>query len=174
MRFVAGPRQCGKTTLARAVLRRHDSERLLFNWDVPDVRRRYRADSLFYEAELHDIRTPWACFDEIHKHRQWKNVLKGIYDRDGERVRLLVTGSARLDAFRRAGDALAGRYFLFHLSPVALGELLGDDAPPTPPDDPASGSSSGYTDVAPRLEPHRAPRRRSIDYCVLGRSRNRC
>ena len=122
--------------LARAILRRHDSERLLFNWDIPDVRRRYRADSLFYEAELHDIRTPWACFDEIHKHRQWKNVLKGIYDRDGERVRLLVTGSARLDAFRRAGDALAGRYLQFRLSPVALGELLGDDAPPVPPDDP--------------------------------------
>ena len=134
MRFVAGPRQCGKTTLARALLTRHHSDELLFNWDIPAVRRRYRDDSLFYRSLIVDSRAPWVCFDEIHKDHHWKNILKGIYDADGERIQILVTGSARLNLFRRAGDSLAGRFFLFHLSPVLLGELLGRPRPPAPED----------------------------------------
>jgi predicted AAA+ superfamily ATPase len=132
MRFVAGPRQCGKTTLARTILARHRSEDLLFNWDVPETRRRYRQDTLFYRAAASRIDEPWLCFDEIHKQRQWKNVLKGIYDEDGERMRILVTGSARLELFRRAGDSLAGRFFLFQLSPILLGELVGRPTPRVP------------------------------------------
>jgi len=136
MRFVAGPRQCGKTTLARSILERHRSTELLFNWDVPSVRRRYRDDTLFYRHPMKGRLRPWTCFDEIHKDRQWKNILKGIYDADGERLRILVTGSARLNLFRRAGDSLAGRFFLFHLSPVLLGELLSRPRPSAPPEDP--------------------------------------
>lgn len=137
MRFVAGPRQCGKTTIARRILERHDSGESLFNWDIPSVRRRYREDSLFYRQSMRGKRAPWACFDEIHKDRQWKNVLKGVYDADGDRLKILVTGSARLDLFRRAGDSLAGRFFLFHLSPALLGELLARSAAATPAEDPA-------------------------------------
>lgn len=136
MRFVAGPRQCGKTTLARAILERHGSAELLFNWDIPSVRRLYREDTLFYRQSMKGKRLPWACFDEVHKDRRWKDILKGIYDADGERLRMLVTGSARLDLFRRAGDSLAGRYFLFHLSPVSLGELLARPRPVAPMADP--------------------------------------
>jgi len=134
MRFVAGPRQCGKTTLAREILARHRSEDLLFNWDVPETRRRYRQHSLFYREAAKGRRKPWLGFDEIHKQRQWKNILKGIYDEDGERMRIMVTGSARLELFRRAGDSLAGRFFLFRLSPILLGELLGQAPPPVPSD----------------------------------------
>jgi predicted AAA+ superfamily ATPase len=85
---------------------------------------------------MRGVRKPWICFDEIHKQRKWKNILKGIYDEDGGRVRVLVTGSARLELFRRAGDSLAGRFFLFRLSPVLLGELLGRPVPSVPPADP--------------------------------------
>jgi predicted AAA+ superfamily ATPase len=136
MRFIAGPRRSGKTTLARAVLQKHRSAGLLFNWDLPSVRRRYREDSLFYRTEMKGLRKAWACFDEIHKQRQRKNILKGVYDADGHKLKLLVTGSARLDLFRRSGDSLAGRFFLFHLSPILQGELLRRPAPPVPPDDP--------------------------------------
>ncbi len=136
MRFVAGPRQSGKTILARSILQKHRSEGLLFNWDVPSVRRRYREDSLFYRTEMKGLRKAWACFDEIHKQRRWKNILKGVYDADGHKLRILVTGSARLDLFRRSGDSLAGRFFLFHLSPMLQGELLGHRAPAVPPADP--------------------------------------
>ena len=136
MRFVAGPRQCGKTTLAGAILERHRSSKLLFNWDMPSVRRRYREDSLFYRSPMKGVRAPWACFDEIHKDRHWKNILKGIYDADGERLKILVTGSARLNLFRQEGDSLAGRFFMFHLSPVLLGELLARPLPSAPEEEP--------------------------------------
>jgi predicted AAA+ superfamily ATPase len=136
MRFVAGPRQCGKTTLARTILERRRSGELLFNWDVPSVRRRYREDTLFYRSPMKGLRAPWACFDEIHKDPRWKDILKGIYDADGERLTMLVTGSARLNLFWRAGDSLAGRFFLFHLSPVMVGELLARPRPTAPAEDP--------------------------------------
>jgi hypothetical protein len=61
--------------------------------------------------------------DEIHKHRGWKNYLKGVYDRFHAEFVFLVTGSGRLDAYRRGGDSLAGRYRLFHLWPFTLAEL---------------------------------------------------
>jgi len=134
MRFVAGPRQSGKTTLARTILGGRASSDRLFNWDAPETRRRYRQDTLFYREAVKGLRKPWVCFDEIHKQRQWKNILKGIYDVDGERMRILVTGSARLELFRRAGDSLAGRFFLFQLSPLLLGELLGRRTPHPPKD----------------------------------------
>ncbi len=134
MRFVGGPRQSGKTTLARTILARHRSEHLLFNWDVPETRKRYREDSLFYRAATKGRRNLWICFDEIHKQRQWKNILKGVYDEDAKRLHILVTGSARLELFRRAGDSSAGRYFLFRLSTILLGELLGRPAATAPTD----------------------------------------
>jgi len=135
MRFVGGPRQCGKTTLAKAILKKKASEKLYYNWDVPEVRRRYHQDSLFYRRDLSRRKAAWVCFDEIHKSRNWKNILKGVYDLDGERLTVMVTGSARLVPSRRGGDSLAGRYFLFHLSPLLASELTGKRPPVKVPKD---------------------------------------
>lgn len=121
MRFVAGPRQSGKTTMARAILSRHDSENLLFNWDVPATRQRYRHDTLFYRGPAKGKKNPWLCFDEIHKERRWKNILKGIYDEDGRRMSILVTGSARLELFRRAGDSPGGPFLPVSARPSSVG-----------------------------------------------------
>jgi predicted AAA+ superfamily ATPase len=77
MRFVAGPRQCGKTTLARSILGSHDSAQLLFNGDIPAVRRRYREDSLFYRGLVGERRGPWVCFDEIHKQHRLEQRSQG-------------------------------------------------------------------------------------------------
>lgn len=125
MRFVGGPRQCGKTTLAKMLLQAKSSEKLYYNWDAPAVRERYRNDSLFYRRDIPSRATAWACFDEIHKTPKWKNILKGIYDEDSRKLTLIVTGSARLVPSRRGGDSLAGRYLLFHLPPILAGELSG-------------------------------------------------
>lgn len=125
MRFIAGPRQAGKTTLAKAFLKKMGSPELYYNWDQREIRQRYRENPHFFVADV-KIETKeknWICFDEIHKMPKWKNILKDFFDSYENRFQFIVTGSARLDFFRKSGDSLAGRYFLFHLFPLTLMEL---------------------------------------------------
>lgn len=127
MRFIAGPRQCGKTTLAKAILKRKRSDSFYYNWDKQGIREKYRKDHDFFLIDIakHRLKLPWICFDEIHKTHKWKNILKDFFDTYESSLRALITGSARLDLFRRSGDSLAGRYMLFHLFPFRLAELNG-------------------------------------------------
>ena len=116
MVFVSGPRQVGKTTLARRFL--PDPAGYL-NWDVPEHR-----DAIL-RGRL--PATDMLVFDELHKFRDWRALLKGLYDRqDGTRI--LVTGSGRLDYYRHGGDSLQGRYHHLRLHPLSVAELGIDDA----------------------------------------------
>ncbi len=112
MVFVGGPRQVGKTTFALGFLGKNAAEThsAYLNWDHPSVRPAVR------RAEL-PPGEPLLLFDEIHKYARWRNLLKGIYDTEKSRRRILVTGSARLDYYRKGGDSLAGRYRYFRLHP---------------------------------------------------------
>lgn len=126
MRFISGPRQCGKTTFSKIQLIENNCAELYYNWDFPDMRKRYLKEPSFLTAELLNKGTtekrPWVCFDEIHKITKWKDILKGIFDSHDDQIQIIVTGSARLDLMRKSGDSLAGRYFLFHLNPLTLAE----------------------------------------------------
>jgi predicted AAA+ superfamily ATPase len=73
-----------------------------------------------------------CCFDELHKNRRWKALLKGLFDTWGERGRFVVTGSSRLDVYRRTGDSLMGRYLLYRMHPLSVGELVRQDVPDRP------------------------------------------
>lgn len=127
MVFLAGPRQVGKTLLAKNWLGKKKSSTLYFNWDDPSTRRAYLADSRFFESPARSlgISDPWVVFDEIHKRSRWRDILKGAYDLFGREFRFLITGSARLDLFRRSGDSLVGRYNLFHMMPLSIQEITG-------------------------------------------------
>jgi len=111
MVFVGGPRQVGKTTLARQLL---SDERGYLSYDVPEHREQ------ILRRELPDV--PLLVFDEIHKYRRWRNYLKGLYDGPGAQ-RILVTGSARLEHYRFGGDSLQGRYHYLRLHPLSVAEL---------------------------------------------------
>ncbi len=126
MRFITGPRQAGKTTIAKQRLAKTGSG-LYYNWDNKEVRVRYRTGGdLVAEDILKSGRGEvWACFDEIHKMPRWKNILKDYFDTHENKIRFIVTGSARLDMFRSSGDSLSGRYFLFNLNPLMLSEVSG-------------------------------------------------
>ena len=121
MVFVGGPRQVGKTTMALALLGDRTDERhpAYFNWDDPRVPPRLR------KMEL-PPGEPLLVFDEIHKYARWRNLIKGIYDTEKSRRQILVTGSARLDHYRKGGDSLANRYRYFRLHPISLRELRRD------------------------------------------------
>lgn len=124
MIFVAGPRQSGKTTLAQIISDAYVNH-LYFNWDIPQDRTRLVENPFFFEEiERKNGSKPLIVFDEIHKYRDWKNYLKGVYDRFHKEFQFLVSGSGRLDLYQKGGDSLAGRYYLFHLWPFTLGELF--------------------------------------------------
>lgn len=123
MVFLVGPRQAGKTTLARMITGDF-SNAVYFNWDlVTHKRLLLEKPAFFEEVDRKDETVPLVVFDEIHKYRRWKNYLKGVYDQFSERYRFLVLGSGRLDVFQKGGDSLAGRYFQFALWPFTLAEL---------------------------------------------------
>lgn len=131
MRFITGPRQSGKTTLSQLKLKTERISELYYLWDLRSVRNRYKQNELFFTQDKPPSRRKnWVCFDEIHKMPKWKNILKGIYDSTHEHYHFIITGSAKLDISRRAGDSLAGRYFTFHLLPLALSELSGSNLLP--------------------------------------------
>ena len=118
--LLSGPRQCGKTTLAKMI----HSDHQYLNHDLAEHR-------LLLREKSWDRQRTLVIFDELHKMQDWKAWLKGIYDVEGLPPALLVTGSARLAALRRTGDSLAGRYFHFRLHPVDVKEAvaLADLAP---------------------------------------------
>lgn len=127
MRFISGPRQSGKTTMAKKKLDQAGNPDLYFNWDQKKVRDLYRNEGDFI-AGAPGKKWKWACFDEMHKMPKWKNILKGFFDENEDDTVFIVTGSARLDVFRKSGDSLAGRYFSFKINPLMIAELDGAPA----------------------------------------------
>ncbi|MBN1960487.1 MAG: ATP-binding protein [Deltaproteobacteria bacterium] len=118
MIFIGGPRQVGKTTLALGLLGPTANERhpAYLNWDDPRVAPSLRKGELPANESL-------LIFDEIHKYAHWRNLLKGLYDTEKSFRRFIVTGSARLDYYRKGGDSLANRYRYFRLHPLSLREI---------------------------------------------------
>lgn len=111
--LLTGPRQCGKTTLSKQLYTEFD----YFNYDSSE-------DRIALAQKSWDRHKQLLIFDELHKMKGWKRWLKGIFDTEGIPPEILVTGSARLDIHRRAGDSLAGRYFQYRLHPFDLKEAI--------------------------------------------------
>ncbi len=127
MAFVSGPRQVGKTTTCR------NHADTYANWDNVDDREQILAGParLVERLELNRLSktTPAALFDELHKYPRWKQFLKGFFDTYADQVRIIVTGSSRMDVYRRGGDSLMGRYLLYRMHPFSVAETLGQDLP---------------------------------------------
>jgi len=116
MVFVGGPRQVGKTTLAKAILSDNYPGGVYLNWDYDEDRQAILQKKWSADNSL-------LVFDELHKYPKWKTWIKGLYDVTHKEHTFLVTGSARLDVYRRGGDSLMGRYHYWRLHPFTLDEI---------------------------------------------------
>ena len=120
MVFITGPRQVGKTSLAK-VIGAGVEKTVYLNYDNFSHREIIQKSSWLPDTRL-------LILDELHKMPDWKNHLKGIYDTRPADQMILVTGSARLEAFRQTGDSLAGRFFRHRLNPFSLREIVDSGA----------------------------------------------
>lgn len=118
MVFIGGPRQVGKTTLCRALNMAYP-DLMYLNWDADEHKRIIQKQQWLNDATL-------IIFDELHKYARWKQWMKGVYDLKPVHQQYLVTGSARLDVYKRGGDSLLGRYHYWRLHPFTLDELPTD------------------------------------------------
>lgn len=127
MAFVSGPRQVGKTTSCRNLANQY------LNWDNTDDRALIvKGPAAIAEAiGLNKLAKskPTVLFDELHKFSRWKQFLKGFFDTYADDVNVMVTGSSRMDIYRRGGDSLMGRYFLYHMHPFSLAEVIYQNLP---------------------------------------------
>ncbi|MCR4318216.1 MAG: AAA family ATPase [Planctomycetes bacterium] len=127
MAFVSGPRQVGKTTTCRM------QSDAYVNWDDVDDREKImsgpRAIAASYGIDRMKSKAPVIVFDELHKFPRWKSFLKGFFDVYSERARTIVTGSSRLDVYKRGGDSLMGRYFYYRMHPFTLAETIRQSIP---------------------------------------------
>ena len=121
MAFISGPRQVGKTTVCRGLATTY------INWDDQDGRdlilKGPAEVAQFSGLQKVQNQAPVLVFDELHRYPRWKTFLKGFFDVYGEQARILVTGSSRLDVFKRGGDSLMGRYFQYRMHPFSVAEL---------------------------------------------------
>ncbi|MBU0561219.1 MAG: ATP-binding protein [Bacteroidetes bacterium] len=117
MVFIGGPRQVGKTTLAKELISKEFESSFYFNWDYSPDRKKIMKSELPGDSGL-------LIFDEIHKFKKWKTTIKGIFDTYSTKYQILITGSARLNIYRRGGDSLMGRYHYYTLHPFSHAEIL--------------------------------------------------
>ena len=124
MVLLSGPRQVGKTTLSKRILELHaPPDPVYLNWDRPEHRKAIRSLDWSRTGKI-------AVLDEVHKYARWKNLVKGFHDTEGDTQRLLITGSAKLELYRKGGDSLAGRYHGYRLHPLSVGELTRNGSAP--------------------------------------------
>jgi len=110
--ILSGPRQVGKTTLSKQLI----PSNVYLNYDSAADRKIIRKEEWARDVEL-------VIFDELHKMKNWKSWIKGVYDTEGIPPSLLVTGSARIETYRKGGDSLAGRFFSYRLHPLTVKEI---------------------------------------------------
>ena len=125
MVFVSGPRQVGKTTITKNLL---SDKSLYFNWDYLEDRNQiisHHDELLNSVLAIHSDQKPRIVLDEVHKFHDWKNLIKGFYDKFGEDIEFLITGSAKLNIYKKGGDSMMGRYINITIHPLSVAEIVG-------------------------------------------------
>ena len=127
MVFISGPRQVGKTTISESLAS------VYLSWDDEDVRKAIQSGqrtlAAKYGIDKPNLSRRVVVFDEIHKYSRWKQFLKGFYDIYGKSWRIIATGSAHMDVYKKGGDSMMGRYFPYRMHPFSVAELIDTSLP---------------------------------------------
>lgn len=130
MVLLAGPRQVGKTTLGHMVLNNESYNEIYLNWDnrnkqklitggFGDILQSFASNALSEQDKVNVV-----YFDELHKYKKWKSLLRGYQSELTQDSRIIVTGSARMEAYKKGGESLKGISFLYHVFPVSVAEII--------------------------------------------------
>lgn len=128
MVFISGPRQVGKTTIAKGIIKNKANSTYL-NWDyIPDRQKILNEAPKIFEdiVAIKSNEKTQIVLDEVHKFNDWKNLIKGFYDKFNEDIEFIITGSAKLNIYKKGGDSLMGRYINFTVHPLSVSELAGN------------------------------------------------
>ena len=123
MVFVGGPRQVGKTTLSLSLLgpKATAASPAYLTWDSLEDREKILAGRLPPGGSWCGGKS-LVILGELHKFAGWRTLVKGWFDKHRSETAFLVTGSARLDYYRKGGDSLVGRFHYHRLHPLSLRE----------------------------------------------------
>ena len=123
---IIGPRQVGKTTLARDIADRHSGS-LYLDLEAREDREKLIEPVLF----LREYEKALVVLDEIHRVPELFSSLRGLIDqgrRTGQATgRFLILGSASIDLLRQSGESLAGRITYTDMGPFNTQELPSDE-----------------------------------------------
>lgn len=123
--FISGARQVGKTTISKQVIKPNPNS-IYLNWDYLEDRNKIlNKHAELFESLLSTVsdKKPCLILDEIHKYKDWKNLVKGFYDKFGEDIEFIITGSAKLNIYKKGGDSLMGRYINLTVHPLSVSEI---------------------------------------------------
>jgi len=120
---ITGPRQSGKTTLAR--LLRPDARYI--SLEDPDIRTFATEDPRGFLADTGDV----AILDEVQRVPELLSYLQGVVDAGNTMGRFILTGSSQFELIESVTQSLAGRTALLTLQPFSLGELQASDRAPS-------------------------------------------
>lgn len=129
MAFLVGPRQVGKTTLAKGLISQIVEGTNYFNWDIPEQKKILMSQIFTGKLSLEGDEKRIIVFDEIHKYPRWKNAMKGLFDKYEPNAHWIVTGSALLNIFKKGQDSLLGRSFTYNLAPFSVAEISNPEGP---------------------------------------------
>ncbi len=116
---ILGPRQCGKTTLAKRCIAGYSSA-LYLDLELPSDAAKLTGDA---ESFLRRHRGHIVCLDEIQRVPDIFPLLRSLCDETGAPGQFLVLGSASPDLLRQSSETLAGRIGYLELSPFTEAEV---------------------------------------------------
>lgn len=115
---ILGPRQCGKSTLAKKIIENHAGS-IYLDLELPSDQRKLSEPELFLNRHANKL----VCLDEIHRLPEIFPVLRGIIDANRHNGRFLILGSASRELIRQGSETLAGRIAYLELTPFLFTEI---------------------------------------------------